>query len=256
MKLVILAGGLGTRLSEETKIKPKPMVEIGGKPILWHIMKYYSCFGINEFIICCGYKGNLIKEYFLKYKNINSDIRINLKDNHVDIISNDAEEWSITCIDTGENTMTGGRIKRIKDYIDNDTFLMTYGDGLSNVDIKGLINFHKTHNKLVTLTAVNPPVRFGNIEMNEAGSVSSFMEKPPALNSWINGGFFVLNKEIFNFIDSDSTSWEEEPLRKITSKNELMAFKHKGFWQPMDSLREKELLEDLYLNDDAPWKIW
>lgn len=256
MKLVILAGGLGTRLSEETKIKPKPMVEIGGKPILWHIMKYYSCFGINEFIICCGYKGNQIKEYFLNYKNINSDIRINLKDNHVDIISNDSEEWSITCIDTGENTMTGGRIKRIKDYIDNDTFLMTYGDGLSNVDIKGLINFHKTHNKLVTLTAVNPPVRFGNIEMNEAGSVSSFMEKPPALNSWINGGFFVLNKEIFNFIDSDSTSWEEEPLRKITSRNELMAFKHKGFWQPMDSLREKELLEDLYLNDDAPWKIW
>ena len=256
MKAVILAGGLGTRLSEETEIKPKPMVEIGGKPILWHIMKIYSSFDVNEFIICCGYKGYVIKEYFANYFLHQSDVTFDMENNAVDWHNARAESWKVTLVDTGEHSMTGGRLARIKDYIkDEDSFCFTYGDGLSNVNIKDLVNFHNEHKKLATITSVSPPGRFGSLDLNE-NTVNKFEEKPKGDGGRINGGFFVLSPKVLDYIEDDMTVWEQEPLKKIASDGELMAYKHDGFWQPMDTLREKIKLEKLWNSDQAPWKIW
>ena len=258
MKVVILAGGYGTRLSEETDIKPKPMVEIGGKPILWHIMKIYSHYGFNEFIICLGYKGYLIKEYFSNYFLHQADVTIDLQKNKMDVHSSKVEPWKISLIDTGLNTMTGGRIKRIQEYVKDETFMMTYGDGIGNVNIKELLDFHKTQNKMATVTVVQPSGRFGSIKFDEKEEVKvfSFQEKPKGDNSWINGGFFILEPEIFNYIDDDTTIWERTPLESITNKGQLVAFRHSGFWKPMDTIRDKNDLEDLWSNNKATWKTW
>jgi glucose-1-phosphate cytidylyltransferase len=256
MKAVILAGGLGTRISEETSFKPKPMIEIGGKPILWHIMKIYSQHGINEFIICCGYKGYVIKEYFANYFLHQSDITFDMTNNEMKIHQERAEPWKVTLIDTGENTMTGGRLKRVKEYLDNDEpFCLTYGDGVADINISQLIKFHNTHGKLATLTSVFPQARFGSIDI-EKDKVKRFVEKPRGDGALINGGFFVLNTKIFNEIDGDNTIWEQEPLSNLANKGELMAFKHDGFWQPMDTLRDKNYLEELWSSNKAPWKLW
>ena len=257
MKTVILAGGLGTRISEETSLKPKPMIEIGGKPILWHIMKIYSHYGINEFIICCGYKGYVIKEYFANYFLHQSDITFDMSNNEMKIHQERAEPWKVTLIDTGDNTMTGGRIKRIKDYLDNndDDFCLTYGDGVSNINIKELIKFHKSHGKIVTLSSVFPQARFGSLDI-EKNQVKNFVEKPRGDGALINGGFFVVNKKGLDLIDGDSTVWEQEPLNNFANKGELMAYRHEGFWQPMDTLRDKNYLEELWESDKAPWKLW
>jgi len=253
MKAVILAGGLGTRISEETHSIPKPMIEIGSKPILWHIMKLYSFYGVNEFIICCGYKGYVIKEYFANYFLHNSDVTFDLDQNDIIVHHQRSEPWKVTLVDTGYSSMTGGRIKRIKDYIDND-FCLTYGDGLSDVNIADLISFHKKEGKLATLTAVSPPGRFGALELS-GNIVKNFKEKPQGDNMFINGGFFVLSKKIFDYIDGDETIWEAEPLENIAKDNQLSAFIHNGFWQPMDTLRDKKLLENLW-NNSPPWKKW
>ena len=253
MKAVILAGGLGTRISEETDHIPKPMIQIGGKPILWHIMKHYSNYGVNEFIICCGYKGYVIKEYFSNYLLHDSDLTINIKDNKRLYHENRAEDWTVTLIDTGLKTMTGGRLKKIESYVKNEkSFCMTYGDGLSNVDIGKLIDFHSKSGKLATLTAVSPPSRFGvlNIKKNK---VESFDEKPQGVDNRINGGFFVLSPKILGLIKDDSTVWEKEPLEKLAKTGELSAFCHDGFWQPMDTLREKMLLQEMWDKGNAPW---
>ena len=257
MKAVILAGGLGTRISEETALKPKPMIEIGGKPILWHIMKIYSHYGINEFIICCGYKGYVIKEYFANYFLHQSDITFDMSNNEMKIHQERAEPWKVTLIDTGDKTMTGGRIKRIKDYLDNndDDFCLTYGDGVANIDIKELINFHKSHGKIVTLSSVFPQARFGSLDV-EKNQVKNFVEKPRGDGALINGGFFIVNKKGLDFIDGDSTIWEQEPLINFANKGELIAYRHEGFWQPMDTLRDKNYLEELWESDKAPWKLW
>lgn len=258
MKAVILAGGYGTRLSEETVIKPKPMVEIGGYPILWHIMKMYSCYNINEFIICLGYKGYMIKEYFSNYFLHQSNVTFDMKNNSEKIYDNRCEPWNVTLVDTGEGTLTGGRLKRVRNYIGNETFCFTYGDGLSNVDIKELIEFHNSHKKdgiLATLTAVNPPVRYGALEL-DGERVMKFSEKPKSKDNWINGGFFVLEPEVFDRIADDQTAWEGEPLEKLASEGQLAAFKHTGFWLPMDTLRDKKRLEELWLANQAPWKVW
>lgn len=257
MKVVILAGGLGTRISEETHLKPKPMIEIGGKPLLWHIMKIYSAHGLNEFIICCGYKGYVIKEYFSNYFLHLSDVTFRMKDNSVEIHQNNAEPWTVTLIDTGEHTLTGGRLKRAYDYIkDEEAFCFTYGDGVSDVDITKLIQFHKSQGKLATLTATLPPGRYGAVKILDDDSVESFHEKAEGDGSWINGGFFVLSPEVVNRIDGDETSWEGEPLVSLATEGKLSAYKHDGFWQPMDTLREKNLLENLWQSGDAPWKVW
>ena len=255
MKLVILAGGRGTRLSEETSLKPKPLVEIGGMPIIWHIMKLYSGYGINDFIICLGYKGYLIKEFFSNYSLHTSDVTINTKNNLISTHKKDTEDWNITLVNTGENTMTGGRILKIKDYVDQD-FCLTYGDGLSNVNIKELIKFHRKNKKLATVTVVKPNARFGSVKINKNNSVSSFMEKNNEHVQWVNGGFFVLNKKIFKYLKNDNTIWEQDPLKKLSKDGQLVAYKHNKFWQPMDTLREKEYLEELYLRNKAPWKVW
>ena len=257
MKAVILAGGLGTRISEETMVKPKPMIEIGGKPILWHIMKIYSHYGINEFIICCGYKGYVIKEYFANYFLHQSDITFDMSNNKMKIHQERAEPWKITLIDTGDNTMTGGRIKRIRNYLDdNDNdFCLTYGDGVSNIDITKLIKFHKNHGKMATISSVFPQARFGSLEI-ENNQVKKFVEKPRGDGALINGGFFIVNKKAIDFIDGDSTIWEQEPLDILAKSGELMAFKHEGFWQPMDTLRDKTYLEELWRSCKAPWKLW
>jgi len=255
MKLVILAGGRGTRLSEETSIKPKPLVEIGGMPIIWHIMKLYSKHGINDFIICLGYKGYLIKEFFSNYSLHTSDITINTKKNKITTHKKDTENWNITLVNTGENTMTGGRILKIKNYVD-DEFCLTYGDGLSDVNIKELIKFHKKHKKNATVTVVKPNARFGSVKIDKNNKISSFMEKNNEQVQWVNGGFFVLNKKIFKYLKNDNTIWEQEPLKKLTAQNQLMAFKHNKFWQPMDTIREKEYLEELYFSKKAPWISW
>ena len=256
MKVVILAGGLGTRLSEETSIKPKPMVEIGGKPILWHIMKIYSYHGINEFIICCGYKGYIIKEYFANYFLHQSDVTFDMSSNEMKIHKKRVEPWKITLVDTGEHTMTGGRVKRIKNFInDGEDFCLTYGDGLANIDIKKLIDFHQKHRKLATVTSVYPPGRFGAVEIKES-QVVSFIEKPHGEGGFINGGFFVLNSNALNYIEGDNAIWEKEPLKNLAIDGELMAFMHKEFWQPMDTLREKNYLENLWDSGKAPWKLW
>lgn len=255
VKAVILAGGLGTRLSEETGLKPKPMLEIGGVPILWHIMKTYSHYGVNDFIICCGYKGYIIKEYFANYFLHTSDVTFDMRNNSSKVHENNAEPWRVTLVDTGDETMTGGRLKRVASYLDDDPFCLTYGDGLSNVDIGKLIAFHKQGNTLATLTAVQPPGRFGSLIM-ENGKVKGFQEKPQGDGGWINGGFFVLSPEVIDYIDGDSTVWEAGPLEKLAGEGNLSSFKHKGFWQPMDTLRDKKQLEDLWQSTKAPWKVW
>jgi len=257
MKAVILAGGLGTRLSEETHLRPKPMVEIGQKPILWHIMKIYSHYGINDFIICCGYKGYLIKEYFANYFLHNSDITIDMKENNIDIHENKSEPWKVSLIDTGQSTMTGGRLKRVKEYLkDDESFCFTYGDGLSNVNVKELIKFHNGSGRQATVTAVKPPGRYGNLEISNNSSVESFIEKPSGDGGWINGGFFVLSPNVIDLIDNDSISWEDYPMKQLTKKGQLSAFKHDGFWMPMDTLREKNQMNDLWDSGNAPWKVW
>lgn len=257
MKAVILAGGLGTRLSEETDIKPKPMIEIGQRPILWHIMKIYSTHGINDFIICCGYKGYLIKEYFANYSLHMSDVTVDIVSNAIEVHENHAEPWKVTLVDTGESTMTGGRLRRVRQYLEGDpAFCFTYGDGVSDINISALLDFHKSHNKLATLTAVRPPGRYGALSIGEDAQVKVFQEKPEGRDSWINGGFFVLSPAVIDLIDSDDTTWEAEPLSGLAANKQLMAFYHDGFWQPMDTLREKNLLNDLWSSGEAPWKVW
>tara|TARA_B100000963_G_scaffold202556_1_gene176332 strand:- start:22116 stop:22892 length:777 start_codon:yes stop_codon:yes gene_type:complete len=257
MKAVILAGGLGTRLAEETSIKPKPMVEIGGMPIIWHIMKNYSHFGINEFIICCGYKGYLIKEYFANYFLHKSDITFDMKSNEMNVHNETAEPWKVTLVDTGNSTMTGGRLKRIEEYIkDDEFFCFTYGDGLSSVNINELIKFHRKHQKKATLTSVIPTSRFGVIKTDNKNSVVEFVEKPENQSERINGGFFVLSPKVLGLIKSDDTIWEKNPLEELANQGELMSFEHNGFWKPMDTLRDKIALEELWDSGDAPWKLW
>lgn len=257
MKAVILAGGLGTRLSEETVIRPKPMVEIGDKPILWHIMKIYYAHGISDFIICCGYKGYVIKEYFSNYLLHNSNVTFDTKRNEIKIHENGAEDWRVTLVDTGNSSMTGGRLKRVKDYIEDDTFCLTYGDGVSDVNIKDTIKFHKEQNTLATVIAVQPPGRFGAFTLSESKTkIESFREKPKGDNAWVNGGFFVLDQGVFNYIEDDSTIWEQEPLTRLAQDSQLSAYKHDGFWQSMDTLRDKHVLEELWMQNKAPWKIW
>lgn len=256
MKAVILAGGLGTRLSEETSTRPKPMVEIGGKPILWHIMKMYSAHGINDFIICCGYKGYVIKEYFANYFLHMSDVTFNMRDNTMEVHDKRAEAWNVTLVDTGDDSMTGGRLARVADYVkDEESFCFTYGDGVGDIDISATIEFHKAHGKAATLTATYPPGRFGALDIRQ-GQVLNFKEKPKGDGAMINGGFFVLKPEVLKYITGDSSVWEQEPLMNLASDNQLMAYEHQGFWQPMDTLRDKHLLEELWISGEAPWKTW
>ena len=255
MKAVILAGGLGTRLSEETTIKPKPMIEIGGFPILWHIMKIYSCYDINEFIICCGYKGYLIKEYFANYYLHSRDFTVDLQKNSITTHNVNSEDWKVTLVDTGKDTLTGGRLSRVKEFIGNETFCFTYGDGLADINISNLIDFHFEKGRKATLTAVQPPGRFGSLAF-ERGKVLGFSEKPKGDGNWINGGFFVLQPETIDLIENDFCSWEQKPMQKLAESNELTAFHHSGFWQPMDTLRDKIVLQELWDSNKAPWKIW
>ena len=256
MKAVILAGGLGTRISEETDVKPKPMIEVGGKPILWHIMKMYSSHGVNDFIICCGYKGYVIKEYFANYFLHMSDVTFCMKKNKMNVHHEGAEPWTVTLIDTGDNTMTGGRIKKIKKYIkDDEAFCLTYGDGVSDVDIGKLIKYHREQQTMATLTAVYPPGRFGALELIN-NKVQTFKEKPKGDGARINGGFFVLSPKVIDLIEDDSTVWEQDPMEKLASQGQMSAFKHDGFWQPMDTLRDKNYLEELWQSHAAPWKVW
>lgn len=256
MKVVILAGGLGTRISEETDIRPKPMVEIGGKPILWHIMKIYSHYGYNEFVVCLGYKGYLIKEYFANYYRHQSDITIDLASNTTEIHNTSAEPWKITLIETGQDTMTGGRVKRIQHYTDDKPFMLTYGDGVAEVNIPALVDYHKQNRKYLTVTAVQPSGRFGALNLSEKDEVSSFMEKPKGDGSWINGGFFVCQPEVFSYINGASTIFEREPMETIAREGQMMAFKHDGFWRPMDTLRDKNELNELWDSGQARWKVW
>jgi glucose-1-phosphate cytidylyltransferase len=256
MKAVILAGGLGTRLSEETSIKPKPMVEVGGKPILWHIMKQYSAHGVNDFIICCGYKGYVIKEYFANYFLHMSDVTFDMQNNKMEVHKNHAEPWTVTLVDTGDHSMTGGRLLRVADYVkDDEAFCFTYGDGVTDLDISSTIKFHREHGKKATLTATFPPGRFGALDIQQ-GRVNSFKEKPKGDGAMINGGFFVLSPEVLEYIDGDECVWEQLPLNKLADEGELMAYEHHGFWQPMDTLRDKVYLEELWRQKKAPWKIW
>ncbi|MEL4181414.1 glucose-1-phosphate cytidylyltransferase [Roseateles sp. PN1] len=256
MKAVILAGGLGTRLSEETGTRPKPMVEIGGKPILWHIMKIYSTHGINEFVICCGYKGYIIKEYFANYFLHMSDVTFDMQKNSMEIHQNQAEPWKVTLVDTGENSMTGGRLRRVRDYLQGEQdFCFTYGDGVADVDITQLVAFHRAHGKAATLTAAHPPGRFGALDIQN-NFVQSFKEKPKGDGASVNAGFFVLSPSVIDLIDGDDTTWEREPLEVLASRGDLAAFHHTGFWQPMDTLRDKTQLEEMWNSGKAPWKVW
>jgi glucose-1-phosphate cytidylyltransferase len=255
-KAVILAGGLGTRISEETNVKPKPMIDIGGRPVLWHIMKSYSFHGINEFIICCGYKGYIIKEYFANYFLHMSDVTFDMQNNQMEVHQRNAEPWRVTLVDTGDNSLTGGRIKRVASYLkDESAFCFTYGDGLADINIRKLIEFHFQHGKRATVTAVQPPGRYGSLKM-DGQSVRGFVEKPQGDGGWINGGFFVLSPNCLDLIVDDSSSWEGEPLARLAEQGELMAFEHDGFWQPMDTLRDKNHLENLWQSGNAPWKVW
>jgi glucose-1-phosphate cytidylyltransferase len=256
MKVVILAGGLGTRLSEETVVKPKPMVEIGDMPILWHIMKIYSAHGFNDFVICLGYKGYIIKEYFSNYFLHKSDVSIDLKNNSIKIHDSQAEPWNITLVDTGIETMTGGRIRRVEKHLNKEAFLLTYGDGVADIDITALVKFHRENKKYCTVTAVQPSGRFGALDIIDHNRVNSFMEKPRGDGAWINGGFLVCQPEIFSYIKDDSTIWEREPMEKIANDGQLMAYKHNGFWKPMDTLRDKNELESAWQRGEAEWKIW
>ncbi len=255
MKVVILAGGVGSRISEESHLKPKPMIEIGGKPILWHIMKIYSHFGLNDFVICCGYKGYVIKEYFANYFLHMSDVTFDMSNNEMKIHHSHSEPWKVTLIDTGENTMTGGRLKRIREYVGNEDFCLTYGDGVADVNISELIEFHKKHKGLATLTSTQPPGRFGALSF-DGTKVKSFKEKMQGDGNWINGGFFVLNPSVIELIKDDQTIWEREPMEALANKGQLHAFNHSGFWQPMDTLRDKNFLEDLWYKGKAPWRVW
>jgi len=255
MKAVILAGGYGTRISEETHLKPKPLIEIGGMPILWHIMKTYSEHNITDFVICCGYKGYLIKEYFANYFLHRSDVTFDIQNNSMEVHQKFVEPWKITLIDTGLDTMTGGRLKRVKDYVGDETFCFTYGDGLSNIDISKLIQFHKDKKSIATVTAVQQPGRFGILNFKDE-LISEFNEKPSDDGTWINGGYFVLEPQVFDYIENDSTVWEKDPLEKLAKENQLQGFKHKGFWHPIDTMREKNHLESLWNSNKAPWKNW
>ncbi len=256
MKVVPLAGGFGTRLSEETVLRPKPMVEIGGRPILWHIMKIYSAYGFNDFVICLGYKGYMIKEYFANYFLHMADVTFDMEENNMIVHHKKVEPWKVTLVDTGYETMTGGRIKRVRSYLEEEPFMLTYGDGVADVDIRQLVDFHRSHGKTATMTAVQPSARFGALDLDESGRVNSFQEKPKGDGAWINGGFFVLQPEVFSFIDDDATIFERSPLERMAGKKELMSYRHSGFWKPMDTLREKEELEKLWGTGAAPWKVW
>lgn len=256
MKAIILAGGLGTRISEETHLKPKPMVEIGGRPILWHVMKIYSAHGINDFIICAGYKGYVIKEYFANYFMHMSDVTFDMKDNRMEVHQRRSEPWRVTVVDTGDQTMTGGRLLRVRDYIQNESFCFTYGDGVSDVNVRELVAFHQRQGKQATVTAVQPAGRFGALRLSPSNLVESFEEKPQGDGSWINGGFFVLEPGVLKLIADDNTVWERGPMETLGRNGQLSAYKHKGFWQPMDTLREKTQLENLWAEGKAPWKIW
>ena len=256
MKVVILAGGLGSRLSEETDVRPKPMVDIGGRPILWHIMKIYGCYDLSDFIVCLGYKGYVIKEYFANYVLHNSNITVDLTNNELKFHRNEAEPWRVTLIDTGDNTMTGGRLKRVGSHLqDADAFCMTYGDGLANINLEALLEFHDGHGRLATMTAVRPPGRFGAMDLN-GDQVVRFMEKPSGDGGYINGGFFVLSPKVLDLIEGDATTWEQTPLERLAAEGELMAYRHDGFWLPMDTLRDKMVLQDLWDRNEAPWKLW
>ncbi|QRM20475.1 glucose-1-phosphate cytidylyltransferase [Dechloromonas sp. TW-R-39-2] len=256
MKAVILAGGLGTRISEESHLRPKPMIEIGGKPILWHIMKMYSSHGINEFIICLGYRGYVIKEYFANYFLHSSDVTFDMRGNRMEVHEEHAEPWRVTLVDTGQETMTGGRLRRVRKYLDDgEDFCFTYGDGVATVDISKEIEFHRAHGRLATVTAVLPPGRYGALELT-GNRVSGFREKPPGDGGWINGGFFVLSPKVIDYIDNDAMPWEQDPMNRLASEGQLEAYYHSGFWQAMDTLREKNLLEELWASGEAPWKVW
>lgn len=257
MKAVILAGGYGTRISEESSIRPKPMVEIGGKPILWHIMKIYSAYDINDFVICCGYKGNVIKDYFASYFLYMSDVTFNIKENKMHVHQNGAEPWQVTLVDTGLSTMTGGRVKRVKDYIGDETFCLTYGDGVSNVNITELIEFHKQQQAVTTITAVQPPGRFGTFNLNKGQThINHFREKPQGDGAWISGGFFIVEPQALDYVAGDSTVWEQEPLQNMAKDGLLAAYRHDGFWHPMDTLRDKMVLEQMWESGNPPWKVW
>jgi glucose-1-phosphate cytidylyltransferase len=257
MKVVILAGGFGTRISEESGLKPKPMIEIGHRPILWHIMKIYTVHGLTDFIICCGYKGHLIKEYFASYFLSNADITFDIKNNKMEVHQQTSEPWRVTLVDTGDASMTGGRIKRVRTYIGDETFCLTYGDGVTNANITELIKFHREQKRHATLTAVQPPGRYGVFALEQDETrVPTFREKPDGDGAWVNGGYFVLEPAVFDFIDGDATVWEQEPLQRLAHLNQLSAFRHTGFWQPMDTLRDKMYLEDLWKSGEPPWKVW
>lgn len=258
MKVVLFAGGLGTRISEETDIRPKPMVEIGGKPVLWHIMKTYSHYGFNDFIVCLGYKGYVIKEYFMNYFLHNSDITLDLGTNKMEIHDTSAEAFKVTLVETGLNTKTAGRLKKVQKYIGNEDFMLTYGDGVCDIDINELVAFHKTHNKIATVSAIQMDARFGGMDLGKAGEVLSFKEKAKDESKWINGGYFVLKPSVFNYLDGDVNDmmWEDEPLEKLTNADQLVAYQHKGFWKCMDALRDKIELEELWKTNNAKWKVW
>jgi glucose-1-phosphate cytidylyltransferase len=255
VKAVILAGGIGSRLSEETHVKPKPMIEIGGRPILWHIMKGYSAFGVNDFVICLGYKGYLIKEYFANYFLHMCDVTFDIAQNEMEVHQSAAEPWRVTLVDTGEETMTGGRLQRVLRYVDDGDFCFTYGDGVADIDINALVRFHRERGTIATVTAVQPPGRFGAMEV-EGDKISRFQEKPRGDGAWINGGFFVLRPEVGRYLDGDETVWEQEPLRRLAEDGQLSSFRHNGFWQPMDTLRDRSQLEELWASGEAPWQVW
>ena len=257
MKVVILAGGYGTRISEESGVRPKPMVEIGGMPILWHIMKIYSAYGLTDFVVCCGYKSYIIKEYFTNYYLRSADITVDLASNAMQVHRNGVEPWTVTLVETGENTMTGGRLKRVKDYLGHDTFCLTYGDGVSDVNIRELIDFHRRQKTLATLTAAQPPGRFGAFTLaQEENKITQFAEKPEGDGAWVNSGFFVLEPKVMDYISGDASVWEREPMEQLAHEGQLSAYRHNGFWQPMDSLRDKHVLEDLWKRENPPWKVW
>lgn len=255
MKAVILAGGLGTRISEESHLKPKPMIEVGGKPIIWHIMKIYSHYGINDFVICLGYKGYVIKEYFANYFLHMSDVTFDMRENQMHIHQRHAEPWKVTLVDTGENSGTGGRLRRVRDYVNNETFCFTYGDGVADIDLGRLLSFHREHGRLATVTAVQPPGRYGALDLDGA-AVTGFQEKPQGDGGWINGGFFVLEPGVFDYIESDIISWEIEPMRALAAEGQMSSYQHNGFWQPMDTLRDRNLLEERWRSGNAEWQLW
>jgi len=256
MKVVILAGGLGTRIAEETVVKPKPMVQVGDKPILWHVMKLYSAYGFNDFVICVGYKGYQIKEYFQNYWLHNTDVTFDMRTHQVEVHQDVNDPWRVTVVDTGAETQTGGRIRRVRDYLGDETFMLTYGDGLADVDIAALLEFHQSHGRIGTVTAVQPVGRFGAVDLAEDCSVKAFKEKPPGDGGWINGGFFVMEPAALDYIDNDATIWERDPLERLASEDQLIAYKHRGFWQSMDTLRDRNHLETLWDAGEAPWKVW